>query len=80
MEFSRELETLQRELPALLQSHRGEFVLIQGDTVAGCWPSEEEAYTAGCATYGLRPFLVMPVVEHEEALPVYYQLNPRCRL
>jgi hypothetical protein len=79
MDLTQELETLRRELPSLLREHRAEYVLVHGDRVDSFWKTEEEAYKAGCERFGLKPFLVMPVVEREEPLVLSSNLIPRCR-
>src|SRR5436190_20886285 len=66
MTLDHELERFDRELPQLLRTIRGQFVLIHGDdALAGPFKTENEAYEAGCALYGIDPFLVMLVEEHE---------------
>lgn len=82
MPLEKELETYDRELPAFLQEHRGEYVLICGETIAGFWPTEDEAYLAGQQRCGPNPFLVMPVVEKQEPVrllftPSSHAPNPR---
>ncbi len=66
-----ELARFQRELPQLARTMRGQFVLIhKEDPVAGPYKTEDEAYEAGSARYGLEPFLVMLVDEHEKPIPL----------
>ena len=77
--LEQELETFSRELPTLLAdpTARGKFVLIHTDTVAGLYPTFEAALSVGYDRFGLAPFLVKQVVEHEE--PRYFSRNIRCR-
>ena len=76
--LEKELETFHRELPALLadSARRGKFVLIHGDSVADCFPTFDEALAAGYERFGLAPFLVKEVTEHEK--PRYFSRNLRC--
>jgi hypothetical protein len=76
MALENELATFKRELPALLQTMRGQFVLVHGDCVDSSWKTEDEAYTAGCERFGTEPFLVMLVAEHEPPLTVYQDVAP----
>ncbi len=73
--LEQELKTFERELPRLLETARGRYVLIRGETVDSTWPSADEAYTAGCERFGVEPFLVMPVKESEPAVPVLQELR-----
>jgi hypothetical protein len=76
--LEKELETFQRELPVLLAdpARRGKFALVHGEIVAGCFPTFEEALAAGYEQFGLAPFLVKEVTDHEE--PLYFSRNLRC--
>ncbi len=76
MALENELATFERELPRLLRTLRGQFVLIHGGVVHSSWKTEDEAYTAGCEQFGLEPFLVMLVEEHEPPLPVFQDVPP----
>ena len=53
MALEKELAVFDRELPRLLRTHRGQFVLIHGEAIDGGWTTEDEAYTAGCERFGL---------------------------
>jgi hypothetical protein len=79
MELDRELATFDRELPALLPQHEGEFVLIHGDRVDSFWKTEDEAYAAGCERFGTEPFLVMSVEREEKPLISIHPIIPRCQ-
>jgi hypothetical protein len=61
-----EIATFERELPAMLAKHAGEFVLIKGTNVVGFFATEEEALRAGYDRCGDEPFLAMRVADHEE--------------
>jgi hypothetical protein len=76
--LEKELETFRRELAALLSdpANRGAFALVHGDSVAGLYPNFDAALTAGYEKFGLAPFLVKEVTDHEE--PRYFSRNLRC--
>jgi hypothetical protein len=76
MALERELATFERQLPELLRTHPGQFVLIHGDATEGAWKTEDEAYAAGCERFGVEPFLVMLVAESEPPLPVFQNILP----
>lgn len=73
-----ELATFHRELAGLLAdpSNRGTFALVHGDSVSGVFPNFDAALAAGYEQFGLSPFLVKEVTEHEE--PRYFSRNLRC--
>ena len=77
MIFEQELETFRRRLPDLLRdpNKAGLFVLIHGDAVDSFWPTLEEGLHAGYDRFGLEPFLIKRVVEHEE--PEYFTRRVR---
>jgi hypothetical protein len=76
--LEKELETFRRELAALLSdpASRGRFALVRGDSVAGVYSDFDAALNAGYEKFGLEPFLVKEVTEHEE--PRYFSRNLRC--
>jgi hypothetical protein len=76
--LERELETFRRELPRLLAdpANVGKFALVHGEAVAGLYPSFDAALASGYDKFGLDPFLVSEVTEHEE--PRYFSRNLRC--
>ncbi len=59
--LEKELAKFKNELPTLLRTLRGQFVLIHGEEVHSSWKTEDEAYEAGCDRFGTDPFLVMLV-------------------
>jgi hypothetical protein len=65
MALEKEFATFKRELPELLRTMRGKFVLIHDGDVDSSWDTEDAAYAAGCERFGLDPFLVMLVDEQE---------------
>lgn len=77
MALEKEIAKFDRELPQLLRTMRGQFVLLHGDdTPAGPFKTEDEAYEAGCARYGIEPFLVMRVEENETPVPMPVDIVP----
>jgi hypothetical protein len=76
MPLEQELAKFDRELPQLLRTMRGQFVLIHADEAAGPFKTEDEAYEAGCIKYGTEPFLVMLVEEHEEPIAMKIDIPP----
>jgi hypothetical protein len=74
--LQRELERFNRELPQLLRTRSGQFVLIHADDPVAFYKTEDEAYEAGCTKYGLEPFLVMLVDEHEKPVPAQQDMAP----
>lgn len=73
--LERETATFRRELPALLNDakKRGKYALVIGDRVDSVWPTVDDALAAGYARFGLDPFLVKEIVEHEK--PLYFSRN-----
>jgi hypothetical protein len=69
MALENELETFGRELPRLLavEGNRGKFALISGERVDSVWGTVEAGLEAGYDRFGLKPFLVKEVTEHEKA-------------
>ena len=77
MALERELTRFDSELPQLLRTMKGQFVLFHGeDAAAGPYETEDEAYEAGCKKYGIDPFLVMLVEEHEKPIPLLQDIQP----
>jgi hypothetical protein len=76
MPLESELSKFDQELPKLLQTMQGQFVLIHGDETIGPFKTEDEAYEAGCTRYGTEPFLVMLVQEHEPPVPMMQDIPP----
>jgi hypothetical protein len=65
MALEKEIETYNRELPALL-AEQGKFVLIHGDEKVATFVSYEDALKAGYEKYGLKPFLVKQIQAVEQ--------------
>jgi hypothetical protein len=75
MALEKELAVFERELPILLRTMKGQFVLIHGDVVDSAWNTENEAYTAGCQRFGTEPFLVMLAEDPEPPLAVFQDIE-----
>ncbi|HVK17557.1 MAG TPA: hypothetical protein VM533_11470 [Fimbriiglobus sp.] len=78
MALEQELDAFRKALPALLgdPANHGMFVLIRGENVVGLYPNFDAALAAGYDKFGLQPFLVKEVIDHEE--PRYFSRNLRC--
>lgn len=78
MALETELATFRRELVGLLAdpTKRGSFALVHGNSVAALFPNFDLALAAGYERFGLDPFLVKEVTDHEE--PQYFSRNLRC--
>jgi hypothetical protein len=64
-----ECETYRREVGRLLaEGLGGQFVLIKGQTIFGCFKTADEALAEGYARFLLQPFLVQQVLEWEPVL------------
>ncbi len=62
MALEKELETYKRELPALVLSGRGKYVLIQDSTVVGTYDTYADAIKEGYRQFGVaKLFLVKQI-------------------
>jgi hypothetical protein len=52
----------------LAEGKEGQFVLIQGETIVGVWPTHEDAVAEGYDRFGYQPFLVHQLREREPVL------------
>jgi hypothetical protein len=77
--FARELEYYEQHKPEYLKTFPGLYVLIKGDQMLGPFPSSEVALEAGLNRFGLTPFLVKQVLEHEPIgfLPFFSRARER---
>ncbi len=75
---AQEWDTFRRELPRLLAAgHEGQFALIKGDTVAGIYPTHDDAARAGYAQFGVHePFMVQPIRTWEPLLRLPWECWP----
>ena len=78
MALEQELRTFKRELPNLLLNPEscGKFALVHGNRVNSVWPSVDTALDAGYERYGLKPFLVMEITEHERSRYCSHDISP----
>jgi hypothetical protein len=60
-----ELVTYRNRLDEMLADHEGDFVVIQGDRIAGFHGSRKEALEAVFKEFGREPALIKQVVEKE---------------
>ena len=77
MALERETDTYQANLASLLE-HEGDFVVIQGDEIAGTWQTYEDALKAAYDQFGLGGFMVKQIHAIEPILYFTGEL-PRCR-
>jgi hypothetical protein len=68
MAIDREWETLQANLPALLEKEEGRYVLIHNDQIVGAWDTKAEALEEGYRRFNLEAFLVHRIVAHEKPI------------
>jgi hypothetical protein len=61
MTLEKELSTYEQRLEDFLRDHEGQFVVIQGDQVAGFWDTYDEALKGGYARFNLTAFLVRKI-------------------
>jgi hypothetical protein len=67
MVLEREIETYRGKLPELL-AHKGKYVVIHGDEVAGTFDGFEDALRHGYERFGNEPFLVREIRDTEKVL------------
>jgi hypothetical protein len=66
--LDREWETLQANLPALLEKEEGRYVLIHQDQIVGAWDSKAEALDEGYRRFLFEPFMVHRIVADEKPI------------
>jgi hypothetical protein len=78
MPMERELRAFLKALPTLLQGgHEGGYALIHGDAVDSLWDTVDAALSAGYERFGVDPFLIQEITEHER--PKFFSRNvARC--
>jgi hypothetical protein len=70
--LAQELAWYETNKKAWLGAHRGKFVLVSDETVAGFFSSYEDALQAGLQTFGVSAeFLIKQVVEQEPVFVIY---------
>jgi hypothetical protein len=75
MSLEREIETYHKLLSELLQ-HEGEFVVIHGEELLGCYPDLNEALRHGYERYGDEAFLARQISKTEKVLFSSRSLRP----
>lgn len=71
-----EWETYRREVGSLIAAgHEGEWVLIKGEEVIGCFASRREAIDAGSQRFFRQPILVHQVLSREPVLRYFPRHN-----
>jgi hypothetical protein len=74
MALERELATFQANLPNLLATAAGKYVLIHDGNIAGTWDTWREALNAGHEQFDLGPFLVKQIVADEQPILSWFSL------
>jgi hypothetical protein len=62
MALETEKATFEARRADLVAEHEGEFAVVAGARVLGCWPTWEAALKAGYEAFGLEPFMVKEVL------------------
>jgi hypothetical protein len=73
MALEREVQTYQCHLPGLLK-HEGQYVVVQGETVAGIWPTFDQALEHGYDCFGLHEAFMVRKIERNPQ-PKYFSRN-----
>ncbi len=60
-----ELRAYQTALPDLMKHHKGQFAVIRGDRIAGCFDTHDEAMDWAYDEFGLEPFFLKRISEEE---------------
>ena len=66
MPLEKELARYEALKAELLKNFEGKFALIHGEDFLGAFDSAENAYTEGVKRFGVEPFLVRKITQHEE--------------
>lgn len=66
--LDREWQTLQANLPALLEREEGRYVLIHGEQIVSIWDTQEQALEEGYRLHLFEPFLVHHIVAEEKPI------------
>jgi hypothetical protein len=61
-----ELEYFQKHKQEYQKLYKGQFVLIKGETFAGAFTTDAEAYKAGLEKFGNEPFLIKQVLDDDD--------------
>jgi hypothetical protein len=61
-----------------IEGNQGRYALVHGDEVDSVWGTADAALSAGYDKFGLEPFLVKEITEHET--PRFFSRNiSRCQ-
>lgn len=63
-----ELEYFQKHKQEYQKLYQGQFVLIKGETFAGAFTTDAEAYQAGLEKFGNEPFLIKQVLDGDDTV------------
>ncbi len=63
-----ELEYFQKHKQEYQKLYKGQFVLIKGETFAGAFTTDAEAYQAGLEKFGNEPFLIKQVLDSDDTI------------
>ena len=66
MALEKEIETYEKKLHSELLAHEGQFVVIQGEEIAGYADSYSDALRLGYGKFSLSPFLVKRIQAVEQ--------------
>lgn len=70
LQLEKEINFFQQHLDEWLKLSPGKYALIKGDELIGTYGDVDEALSEGARRYGLKPFLVRPIVEKQEEVSV----------
>jgi len=62
--LKREIEYYEKNKQEYLKEYKGQFVLIKGDSFAGSFTTDAEAYKTGVQKFGNEPFLIKQVLDN----------------
>ncbi len=71
-----ELQAYEAALPEIISRHRGQFVVIYGNSLVRYFDSYGEALEWAYETYGLDPFFVKQISEEENVAHFIRDLGP----
>lgn len=70
--LEKEYGFFKRNLPKLLKSYEGAFLLIKGEKVVGIFDTHEAALSAGLSKYQLGKFLVQQCVDKKDSTAQFF--------
>ena len=74
MVLQQEVDYFEGRRAELVEHHEGKFALIHGEEFAGSFDTADNAYSEGIRRWGVTPFLIKEIQEHDEimAIPALY--------